>query len=233
METDSVNTMPQRESTYSYWAGKLRPYISNTPLWPVAREIKDSMTLRTWERNGRPAPPPSGYKRQVIRQYAKKYGVSTMIETGTLYGEMDIAMKDVFSSIFTIELSPEFHAAAVRRMAPYPHIKCLQGDSAVVFPSVLAQMKSPCLLWLDAHYSAGNTAKAEIDTPISAELDYVFNHPIRNHVVLIDDAHCFDGTHDYPQLKDLEESVLRVRPDLSFTVEHNIIRIVPRTDSAN
>jgi hypothetical protein len=212
---------------------KFEPFVrlcfSNSSLWTMARRITDKSDISAWQRNGMPVPPPAGFKLQIIRKYAEQYDLKTMIETGTFHGDMDFALKDRFSRITTIELSPEFHAAAVRRFAGSPQVECLLGDSAVLLPALLAQIKEPCLFWLDAHYSAGRTAKGNVETPISIELDAVLNHAVRNHVVLIDDARCFDGTHDYPSVADLRESVARLRPDLSFEVEHDIMRITLKT----
>jgi hypothetical protein len=140
---------------------------------------------------------------------------------------MDFALKSEFSCIITIELSPDLHAAAKRRFAKVSNVRCLVGDSAILLPSLLSQTNEPCLFWLDAHYSAGATAKGDKATPISIELNAVLNHSVRNHVVLIDDARCFDGTHDYPLLSELKNSVCRMRPDLSCVVENDIIRITP------
>src|SRR5262249_15383471 len=152
-----------------------------------------------------------------IREYAERFRLSTMVETGTYLGDMDFAMRSVFSRIVTLELSKDLHAAAKERFAAIPHIECLQGDSAVLLPALITDIDHPCLFWLDAHYSAGITARAEAETPISAELETVLNHPVKGHIVLIDDARCFDGTHDYPHLADLEREVVKMRPDLSFT----------------
>ena len=198
-----------------------------------ASSLKCNLDVSAWKRNGCPVPPPFGYKMQVLRDYAQQYYLDQMIETGTYQGQMDFALRDFFAHITTIELSPQLHAAAERQFAPYPQIECLLGDSAVIFPALLAKLKTPCLFWLDAHYSAGPTAKAALETPISGELNAVLEHEIRNHVVLIDDARNFDGTHDYPVLADLRETVLHKRPDLSFAVDHDIIRITPKQNHLN
>jgi hypothetical protein len=163
----------------------------------------------------------------VLRSLAERHQLHTFVETGTYLGDMDYALRSVFSQMVTIELSEELHAAALRRFAKLSHVECLQGDSSVLLPGLLATIEEPCLFWLDAHYSAGVTARGAKDTPISVELDAVLRHPIKNHVVLIDDARCFDGMHDYPLLSDLEKSVSMLRPDLSFAVEHDVISISP------
>ncbi len=218
----------------------LRELITNSPIAPWVFIIKVhtdtsawkcNLDVSAWERKGCPNPPPFGYKRQVIRDYAERYNLRTMVETGTYLGHMCCASQSIFSRIMTVELDPRLHAAAKRRFAKHGNIECLLGDSSTILPALLCRIQQPCLFWLDAHYSAGRTAKGSVETPISAELDAVLNHELRNHVVLIDDARGFNGTHDYPRIDDLRDTVLKLRPDLTFTVEHDIIRMVPRETS--
>jgi hypothetical protein len=214
----------------------LRTFIANSPFAPWALSIKVhadtsswkcNIDISTWRRKGCPDPPPFGHKRQVIRDYAERYKLRTMVETGTYLGHMCRASHSMFSRIMTVELDPELHAAARKRLAPYSNVECFLGDSSKILPELLLGIHEPSLFWLDAHYSAGRTAKGDVETPISAELDAVLSHEIRNHVVLIDDARGFNGTHDYPGIDNLENSVRTLRPDLAFAVEHDIIRIAP------
>jgi hypothetical protein len=198
----------------------------------IAKGLGDHIDISAWERSGHPVPPPNAYKRQVLRKYARDFRLKTLMETGTFHGEMGFAMKGLFVHIVTVELSPQFHAAALQRFKRYPHVECLLGDSAIILPELLTQIREPCLFWLDAHYSGSITAKGDVETPISVELDAVLDHAVRSHVVLIDDARCFDGTHDYPRLVDLKDSVLQRRPDMSFVTEHDIIRITPKTGAS-
>ena len=102
----------------------------------------------------------------------------------------------------------------------------LQGDSAIVLPTLLESLHVPTLFWLDGHYSAGNTALGSMETPISAEIDAILIHPVRGHVILIDDARNFDGSHDYPSLVALKQSVMERSPKASFSVRDDVIRIV-------
>ena len=52
-----------------------------------------------------------------------------------------------------------------------------------------------------------------------------FRHPVKNHVILIDDARLFNGTNGYPTLGEVKEAAETTRPDFSFYVEQDIIRI--------
>lgn len=55
----------------------------------------------------------------------------------------------------------------------------------------------------------------------------VLAHPVRGHVILIDDARLF-GTPGYPTLEAVRGEVERQRPDLDWSVELDVIRLVPR-----
>ena len=71
----------------------------------------------------------------------------------------------------------------------------------------------------------GITAKADIDTPIVEELKAVFQHPIKNHVILIDDARLFVGADDYPTIEGLKEIVKNEAQDKNLVVDCDIIQI--------
>lgn len=110
------------------------------------------------------------------------------------------------------------------------NVTILQGDSRKRLPQILAQTTQRCLFWLDGHYSGGVTARGAQVTPILNELDAIFKHPVQDHVVLIDDARNFTPANDHPTLNALREYVFARRPDLSFSVEDDIIRLLPRSD---
>ena len=169
--------------------------------------------------------PPHILKQKIVKIYAKKFIISTFVETGTYLGEMIDATKKKFKQIYSIELDDELFENAKKKFSKYNHISIIQGDSSEVLPTILSKIKQPCLFWLDAHYSAGITAKGEIETPIKKELNNIFNSSKFNHIILIDDARMFIGKNDYPTLKELRNFISKKRPNYSFIVKNDIIRI--------
>jgi hypothetical protein len=169
-----------------------------------------STALRT---RGRPNPPPPIFKQRIVREYGQRFGLSTLIETGTNLGEMLEGTRGVFARIVSVELDDLPWARARHRFAAQAHIETLHGDSAVLLPQVLDERREPCLFWLDAHYSGGFTGRGARDTPIARELEAILEHLEQNHVVLIDVARCFTGQHDYPRSADLRAALLARRPD--------------------
>ncbi len=82
------------------------------------------------------------------------------------------------------------------------------------------------MFWLDGHYSAGFTAKGELETPILAELETILQNNL-NHIILIDDARCFTGNNDYPTKEYLKTYVLGKQKNYKMDVIDDIIRFYP------
>jgi hypothetical protein len=197
----------------------------DTPVWDLLQRIKSSRDLESWKRAGKPAPPPHGVKQRIISEYATSFRPDILIETGTFKGDMIYAMRNRFREIFSIELSKHYWEKAKRRFKNYPQIQLVQGDSAELLPRLLSAISKPCLFWLDGHYSADLTAKGALETPIIREMTAILDHSVKDHIVLVDDARCFDGSHDYPTVEKFREFVAKHRPDWSFTVAEDVIRI--------
>jgi hypothetical protein len=172
-----------------------------------------------WRLRGSPHPKmPHLVKQRAIRQYAREFRLPVLVETGTNYAHMVYVQKDRFREIYSIDLDPWKAQSARRKFAKLPNIHVLEGDSAETLPKLLASLCEPCLFWLDGH-------DFDISTPVNRELDALFKHPIKNHVILIDDANWFDGRGQYPTLEELRTKVARDYPGHVVEVRDEIIRI--------
>lgn len=190
------------------------------PLFQIIRSLE-------WHLKGRRTDTPHLVKQYIIRNYQKKYKINTLVETGTYLGMMVNAMKNIFPTIYTIELDNKLYKNAKKKFANQRHIKILKGDSSKILPNLLKNINKPALFWLDAHYSKGVTAKGSKNTPIAEELNSILNKG-RNHVILVDDAEVFNGNNDYPSLNYLKKYIAKHYPQLTFEVKYNIIRITPK-----
>ena len=203
----------------------LKQAIKRTLPDDVLKLRRDLEARRAWERQGRPSPPPHIVKEELIKDYAKTFNTQILIETGTYLGDMVHAMKKSFSRIISFELDHNLATQAQQRFANDPHIEIVEGDSGKLLDEHLATINEPCLFWLDGHYSGGITAKGSLETPIKNELTAILSHPVDGHVILIDDARCFTGEHDYPTIDELKSFVAARKPNHKFSVEHDVIRI--------
>ena len=173
------------------------------PLRWLKGRLSDLLELLGWSLR-RHGPAPRLLKRHTVRRYARRNRLRVFVETGTFEGEMVNAVRRTFGRIVSIELSSELHERAQSRFRNDPRITILHGDSSKVLQEITRQISSPCLYWLDAHYSGGETAHGKDETPILAELSSILERGNPQDVILIDDARLFTGGV-YPTLETLTE----------------------------
>lgn len=197
--------------------------------WRVPANLSGQDIINFWAAEYRP----HTLKVQTVLIYGAYFKINTLIETGTYRGDMVQAALNQYQKIISIELQPSLFLRAKVKFSKYPNVDILLGDSGKALPRILQSIYEPCVFWLDGHYIplTLDTAKGDVDTPILQELAAILDHPIKNHVILIDDARCFIGPNkvlkNYPTIRELKEFVAHKRSDLSFVVEEDMIRIYP------
>lgn len=158
----------------------------------------------------------------LVDRLAHIYHPQVFVETGTYLGATVEHVKHLFDEVITIELSRELWENAQKLFAADEHVHTLCGDSAVLLPGVLADLKGRrALFWLDAHWSMGVTARGSADTAIVPELTAIADSGQRNHVLLIDDLNDFNGGN-YPTVPELVRRVRDINPE--YTIERLPIR---------
>lgn len=183
---------------------------------------------RRWIARGYSGTPPLSVKRKILMAYLQNYRLTQFIETGTHLGDtLAYIAHDKSIHCTSIELAEVYYKQAKHRFRSYTNIDLIHGDSGDLMASVINKLDSPALFWLDGHYSGGLTAQGTIDTPICAELEAILMSRHKEHVILIDDVRCFDGTNNYPHLDDLLK-VVRDKSNYCAEVSADIIRLTPR-----
>jgi hypothetical protein len=162
-------------------------------------------------------------KRAEIKKWQAMTGYKLFVETGTFLGETTLAMSGIFERCWTVEIDRSLYEQALRRFER-KNITALHGDSETLIVDILSDIDAPAIFWLDGHYSRANTGRGAIDTPIVNELTRIFEHPIKEHVILIDDARQFLGVSGYPTIKALHRFV-RAHSPYRMRVSNDIIRL--------
>lgn len=205
-----------------------KSYLYRLGLFPTLDLIRRLPEIIHWLRSGSSGIAPPPIKRMVISAYMRNFGIKHFVETGTHLGDtLANVAHNVSIQATSIELDAAYFTAAAQRFADYRNVTLLQGDSGALMPEIVDKLKGSTLFWLDGHYSGSDTGKGKFDTPVSAELQAIFKSSITGHVVLIDDARCFDGTHDYPHLDELIETI-RHNGLYHIEVSTDIIRLTPK-----
>lgn len=158
---------------------------------------------------------------EVFAKYLNTY----FVETGSYCGDgIQMALSTGFQEIYSIELSPEYHERCNKRFAGNSQIHLILGDSSSMLHSILQHIDAPATFWLDGHYSGGDTAKGNSNSPILEELDAIAQHPIKTHTILIDDIRQA-GTEDFDfvTLGDIAKKIQSINPNYRISFEDGYI----------
>jgi hypothetical protein len=203
-----------------------RKLLRNLPFYGAYKALGHYPDFWYWKLRGKPVRSPHLLKQRAVREYARHYGLRTLIETGTYYGEMIAAMKNDFERVFSIEFDAELARRAARRFAGDPRVRILKGDSQKVLPELLKSIAEPALFWLDAGYW-GWADLARDPERLSVEVEAALSHPVKGHVVLMDDARMLDGRNGAPTFEEMRARIAARFPNRRVELRHDIIRITP------
>ena len=152
-----------------------------------------------------------GPPEDLILALQRQLRLEDFVETGTYRGDTAAWAAEHFARVATIELSPEYHAAATARFRGQPQVRVLLGDSGAMLRKVAAELPGPAVFWLDAHWSGLDTAGRETECPLLAELA-ILNAAPTTHTLLVDDARLFAPPPPRPHRAEL-------RPDLGAVLD--------------
>lgn len=213
-----------------HFESKLFNRAQRAGLFPLLRKIRGAAKreIPRWIRAGCPSPAPHLVKMAIVKSYITGSGAKLFVETGTFTGAtLDVIARIPGVVCHSIEIDPNYHERARQVLAGRDNIHLILGDSGAELAKLLERIDEPAVFWLDAHYSGGLTGRGALDTPISAELDAILAHPIKRHIVLIDDARDFQGEDGYPFLSELL-AAFDQHGEYRAEVSADIVRITPR-----
>lgn len=159
-------------------------------------------------------------------QLFKKYKNNNIfIETGSLVGQgIEQALEAGFDKILSIELSEWHYVVCMNKFYSNSKVNLFLGDSSVILKNIIDQIDQPATFWLDGHYSGGNTAKGEKESPLMEELEIIKNHKIKNHTIIIDDMRCWiknNNTCFFDKL-DIENKLKEINPNYILLYENGV-----------
>ena len=141
-------------------------------------------------------------KRFDINNIITKGKIKTFCETGTLLGDAVNYMRDFsFDKIISIEIMPDYVKKARERFANDKRVNIVEGDSSLILPTVLHNIDTNCLFWLDAHFPGADLKHKKYDDeknkdtriPLQKELNYIHQRVGKyNDVVIIDDLWIYE-----------------------------------------
>lgn len=203
-----------------------RKLLRRTPFYGLYKAAGHYPDYWYWKLRGEPIRSPHLVKQFTVREYAERFSLRVLVETGTYYGEMVAAMKSRFDEIYSVEYD---HALATRAQAKFsrsPHIHIIEGDSQKAIPQIIQSLTQPALFWLDAGYYGWAGLQGDKQR-LTVELDSILRDQRFQHVILMDDARGLNGQNGAPTVPELKQRIETEFPGRNVEVKHDILRITP------
>lgn len=202
-----------------------RKFLAGTPFYGVYKSLGHYPDYWYWKLRGQPVRSPHLLKQRTVLEYARRYGLRTLVETGTYYGEMVAAMRRHFDQIYSVEFDHALAERARKKFSRERHIHIIEGDSQKAVPELLKSLTTPTLFWLDAGYYGwaglqGNRQR------LTSELEAILRHGVKGNVILMDDARGLNGQNGAPTVPELKQRIEAEFPGRQVEVKFDILRVV-------
>jgi len=168
---------------------------------------------------------------KVLRRFG---GSKAWIETGTYVGDGALAISEFAQVLHTIEPSKDLSDIALKRVKVKNNIYLHVGTSENLLPKILETLiqdgYKDLSLWLDGHYSGGETFLGNLETPIISELETVgrYSTSFPNMSIIIDDLRCFNPKiseyNMYPEIQYLLDFAKAQKFDLLLSRDMCIMK---------
>lgn len=143
------------------------------------------------------------------------------VETGTYRGRGILqAIEAGFEEIHSFENWDKFYKMARKSFKRHRKQVFLHfGDSATELWGVISKIDRPITFWLDAHDATDPKSKPFVkNSPLMEELDQIQKHPIKDHIILIDDMDLCGGyMFDYITEDQIKQKILEINPQYKFS----------------
>jgi hypothetical protein len=168
----------------------------------------------------RHANPHSYTKYRQIVAASRRTGARTLIETGTYRGVTTRRCIGDFDMVYTIELDPVLAREAQRRLARFSNCKVIEGDAATEVTRLLdaGNIGNNLLIFLDGHFSGGDTAHGDQAEPAIDVLETIARHRDRVAAIVIDDFREFGTQKGWPTKGQLLTALERFFPAEYFDI---------------
>lgn len=164
-----------------------------------------------------PFTPHSLTKLHNLRTVRNLSGARTVIEIGTYKGVTTRRLARLFPKVVTVEIDEALHRHATARCAGIPNIEFLLGDGAVLLPAII-EREWNTLLFLDGHFSGGETSQGDEVEPVLKELDVITTNLDRVCGVVIDDFRLFGVEKGWPRKSEVMAKLEAVFPEPLWTI---------------
>jgi hypothetical protein len=188
----------------------------NRPLSNLAGYVLDMMRLAS----GASINLHSYMKYVILRDLGRRTHARCLIESGTFLGVTAGRCASAFERVLTIELDAKLASQAAAYLRRFSNVEVIQGDALKILPQIIGRDDANrAVVFLDGHFSGGDTALGEMPEPAIQELAILAQHKERICGIVVDDFRLFGVEPGFPGKSDLVAAVERSFPHLEFDLK--------------
>jgi hypothetical protein len=162
-----------------------------------------------------------------LRSLGKRTGATCLIESGTFLGVTAARCSRTFKRVLTIELDPQLANKAAVYLGRFSNVKVFQGDAVELLPQLITRDDAEAtVVFLDGHYSGGDTALGEVPEPAIVELEILSQHPERICGIIVDDFRLFGVEPGFPKKSELILAFERFFPSPKFELSIHVDQVI-------
>ncbi len=145
-----------------------------------------------------PFVPHSLTKLRNIKTCRKLTGAKSVVEIGTYKGVTTKRLGRIFDEVISVEIDGSLYNQAVKRLRKYTNVRLIHDDGVSALPSIAKQVRN-AILFLDGHFSGGDTGLGAEPEPILRELDAIQENLSNFVAIVIDDFRLFGVEKGWPR----------------------------------
>jgi hypothetical protein len=130
------------------------------------------------------------------------------IETGTDNGvSLEKAINSGYKNIITIDILECAHTR--KKFESNTNVRFVQGSSSEVMWDLIKDINEQIVFYLDAHLFGDQVSH---NLPLLTEIDIIAKHPIKNHILILDDVRLF-ATDMRLDINVITKKLKQINPD--------------------
>ncbi|MER9661610.1 hypothetical protein [Mesorhizobium sp. M0159] len=163
----------------------------------------------------RPFVPHSLTKLHNMKTCRDMTGAMTAVEIGSYKGVTTKRMSHLFEKVISVEIDEALYLQASKRCAGRKNVELLLGDGAKLLPEIAARVNK-ALIFLDGHFSGGETGQGDEPEPVLKELDLIAPFISNFVAVVVDDFRLFGVEPGWPRKSEVIQKLEILLPETQW-----------------
>ncbi|MER9681907.1 hypothetical protein NKJ23_21740 [Mesorhizobium sp. M0184] len=163
----------------------------------------------------RPFVPHSLTKLHNMKTCRDMTGAMTAVEIGSYKGVTTKRMSLLFRNVISVEIDEALYLQASKRCAGRKNVELLLGDGAKLLPEIAARVNK-ALIFLDGHFSGGETGQGDEPEPVLKELDLIAPFLSNFLAVVVDDFRLFGVEPGWPMKSEVIQKLEILLPETQW-----------------